>query len=83
MELDTNWLQEKNVDKNVEDQANKEYRELLSRRTKMVMQRDEELKRKKLPVGLDGPNYYQDIDSWFDAEFLKLKKKVQLIDDES
>ena len=69
---------EKNVDKNVEDLANKEYRELLGKRTKMVMQRDEELKRQNLPVGLDGPNHYQDIDDWFDSEFLKLKKRYGL-----
>lgn len=66
------------MDKNVEDLANKEYRELLGKRTKMVMQRDEELKRQNLPVGLDGPNHYQDIDDWFDSEFLKLKKRYGL-----
>lgn len=68
---------EKDVDKNAEAQANKEYRELLKKRTQMVIERDKDLNKRGLPKGLDGPNYYQDIDDWFDTEVNNLKKKYE------
>ena len=63
------------MDKNTGSQANRKYKELLDERTKRVMQRDVELQRRNLPIGLDGFDYYQDIDGWFDSEVKKLKKE--------
>ena len=67
---------EKTVDKNMEEQANKEYRELLEKRTQMVIKRRKELKEEfGLTKVLDGPSRYQDIDDWFNEKFNDIKKK--------
>ena len=66
------------MDKNYESKANKEYKELLRERTYKVMERDRELHDRGLPVGLDGPNYYQDIDDWFDSCVEKIKEKYRI-----
>ena len=66
---------EKNVNRDSEVQANKEYRDLLRQRSEKVMKRDEELQKRGLPQGLDGPDYYKDIDDWFDKKFNELKIK--------
>ena len=67
---------EKTVDKNMEEQANKEYRELLEKRTQMVIKRRKELKEEFGPTKvLDVPSRYQDIDDWFNEKFNDIKKK--------
>lgn len=66
---------EKNMASASEAQANLEYHELLRERTEKVMIRDKELQKKGLPVGLDGPNYYADIQEWFLNELQKIKDK--------
>ena len=64
------------MDKNMEEQANKEYRELLEKRTQMVIKRRKELKEEfGLTKVLDGPSRYQDIDDWFNEKFNDIKKK--------
>ncbi len=64
------------MDKNMEEQANKEYRELLEKRTQMIIKRRKELREEfGLTKVLDGPNRYQDIDDWFNEKFNDIKKK--------
>ena len=65
------------MNRDSEEQANKEYRDLLRQRSEKVMKRDEELQKRGLPQGLDGPDYYKDIDDWFDEKFNELKKLYQ------
>ena len=63
------------MNKNAESKANKEYRNLLRERTNMIIARDKELHEKGIPSGLDGPDYYKDIDEWFDSRVNGIRKK--------
>lgn len=63
------------MNRDSEEQANKEYRDLLRQRSEKVMKRDKVLQKRGLPQGLDGPDYYKDIDDWFDKKYNELKKK--------
>ncbi len=59
--------------------ADAEYAELRSLCVQKEIQRGKELSEKGILIGLDGPNYYQDIDDWFNEKVSEIKKKYGII----
>ena len=63
------------VDKETERIVNRQYEELRAERLRRIEIKDRELIQRGLPKGLDGPNYWQDIDDWYDGELNALREK--------
>lgn len=70
---------EKGVDRETKKKADAEYAELRSLCVQKEIQRGKELSEKGILIGLDGPNYYQDIDDWFNEKVSEIKKKYGII----
>ena len=58
--------------------ANEEWRNLLDENYDRREKRTAELEKKGIRFHLDGENYYKDIDDWFKAEIVRIKKKYNL-----
>lgn len=57
------------------EKANAEWQELLKENTRRFAERMKELKENNVPNSLDGTNYFQDIEEWFQKETLAIQKK--------
>lgn len=63
------------VDNKRREEAEKEFQKLTSVYVQKEIQREKELSEKGLSVGLDGPNFFKDIQEWHRREVEKLKDK--------
>lgn len=66
------------VDKKRKEEAEKEFQKLTSMYVQKEIEREKELAEKGLLVGLDGPNYFKDIQEWHHKEVEKLKEKFDI-----
>jgi len=63
------------VDNKRREEVEKEFQKLTSMYVQKEIQREKELSEKGLIVGLDGTNYFKDIQEWHRREVNKLKDK--------
>ena len=66
---------EKDVDEKTREEAEREFQKLTALYIPKEVQREKELSEKGLLIGLDGPNFFKDIQDWHRKEVEKLKEK--------
>ena len=63
------------MDNKRREEMEREFQKLTSMYVQKEIQREKELSEKGLLVGLDGPNYFKDIQDWHRREVKKLRDK--------